>query len=123
MNFGWHVLPNVELRGLRPQAVLIMQAMFETFANFGYDCWFTSCVRPKDVDSLHCYGLAVDCDASVELDNSTWAKLKTEVARRLGAQFDVIVHQTPGGRMHMHAEFDPDGDGVRPYKEQEAVNA
>ena len=54
--------------------------------------------------SLHYYGLAVDMRTRY-FDKATQAKITAELKRRLGYNYDVVLHSS-----HIHAEYDPLGD-------------
>ena len=51
--------------------------------------------------SLHYYGLAVDMRTRY-FDKATKIKIALELRRRLGYNYDVVLHSS-----HIHAEYDP----------------
>jgi hypothetical protein len=72
------------------------------------DTWITSISddSPNRVPgSKHRTGEAVDFSVQDHPDPKAWAD---DLRKRLGPQFDVVLHDTGSG-LHIHVEFDPKG--------------
>jgi hypothetical protein len=102
--------PDAITDGLKPQAIRAVVVAAAVFTRLGFDCWVTSAVRPDDTDSLHCYGMAVDFDSSGIVSFDAFKVLAEDIQAMLGDNYDVIYHKG-----HVHAEYDPGGQGVAPY--------
>lgn len=111
------IIPGVELRGIQPEMSRVGPAVAEAFAEEGLDCWLTSAVRPGDRTSLHGFGYAEDYDCSDDIPETIGKRVEQKVKEVLGEQFFVWWHKGRSGRWHLHTEFDPGNQGVKPYLE------
>lgn len=106
-----HWGPGVETEGIKPQAIRAIVIAAAVFADFDYDCWITSAVRPDDKDSLHGYGLAVDLDASRNVTEPHFKLMRNLISMRLGDNYDVVYHLG-----HIHVEYDATGHDIDLYR-------
>jgi hypothetical protein len=85
------------------------------FEAFGFECYLTSCVRPKDRHSFHGYGLAADFDASVEITADIGQALAKRAEFVLGTDYTCLWHKEFGGGWHLHVEFDIGREGLERF--------
>lgn len=102
--------PGVDVEGIKAQTIRAIVVASGVFTSFGYDCWVTSCVRPDDKDSLHCYGMAADFDSSVDVPEEHFLLMQDAIQLELGKKYDVVYHKG-----HVHVEFDSTGRDIELY--------
>lgn len=115
--------PVMQLRGVRPETVLVAVVIDSVYARHGLDAAITSVVRDPNPNSLHDEGLALDVrlpSASerivrplVEGDDLDELVLD-DLRRALGPHCDVVDERKPlrdpppvGWGPHLHVEIDP----------------
>jgi hypothetical protein len=104
--------PEVDIEGIKPQTIRAIVIAAAVFADFDYDCWVTSVVRPENKDSLHGYGLAVDFDSSKDVTEAHFKLMRNLIELRLGENYDVVYHLG-----HIHAEYDVTGHDIELYRD------
>ena len=93
----------VSIRGLRSETVYALRVIEGAFQDAGYP----TVTLTAGVDgshsraSLHYVGCAVDIRTN-NIASSKLEPLRVEIARRLGAEFDVVFESN-----HFHIEFQP----------------
>lgn len=92
----------VKLASLRPQMVLATSIIDGVYRELGYHTVITSGNDGKHSHgSLHYVGLAVDYRTR-QLREGDAEKVKAQVAKALGAEYDVVLEPT-----HLHVEYQP----------------
>lgn len=96
------IKPGVSLIGLRPEMLVALQVVASVYDKYNKDCVITSCTDgTHSSGSRHYPGFALDFRTR-HLTDGQAAKIGMEIKEALGAEFDVIIHET-----HIHVEFDP----------------
>lgn len=102
----------VDIRGIRPELVLGLLIVTDTFRELGVTCTLTAIRDGKHMDgSLHYQGAAADIRLASRYTRteSTDRKLLDALRPRLGKQFDFLLETD-----HFHLEFDPKPAAVAP---------
>ena len=92
----------VDVKGLTPEALIILLVAENLWKKYGEELVVTAVrdgVHMKN--SLHYKGMAVDLRTRY-FNVATQRVITKELRKRLGKQYDVVMHKT-----HIHAEYDP----------------
>ena len=99
--------PDVRMAGIQPETVLAMTMVERWCDKRGWDVWiFSICEGKHGRGSLHPVGYAFDWWPDTVEKNvlDLGEKLKDDVGKLLGQDFDVVFETKP---LHMHTEFQP----------------
>lgn len=96
----------VKLIGVHPQtffAIYVADQVYQSVTN--KEVTVTSCNDSNHSrTSLHYAGYAVDLRIK-DVDKALWETLRTEIAKRLTDEYDVILESN-----HIHIEYQPKGE-------------
>lgn len=91
----------VDLHGIQPETIIAVIVSNDVYARLGHECVVTSCLDSQHRSgTLHKHGFAVDLRTK-HIPTEKQSALASEIATRLGPQFDVILESD-----HLHIEFD-----------------
>ena len=95
-----------KVNGLRAEITLAIFIATFVYAEYEFECVITECTGAKHgYASIHYLGLAVDLRTNNIPDQKTKLKIRNEVKKRLGDQYDVILEKD-----HLHIEYQPKTD-------------
>lgn len=98
----------VSLRGLQPQALVILQVAEAVYRGFDVPLVVTSASDGEhSTDSLHYAGLAIDLRTKNIPTVADKGLIRREIAQALGQEFDVLLEYLGAQNEHLHAEYDP----------------
>ena len=92
----------VDVQGLKVEALIILVVAESLWKKYGEELVWTAGLDGKHMEgSKHYTGEAVDLRTRY-FNVATQRVVTKELRKRLGSQYDVVMHKT-----HIHAEFDP----------------
>lgn len=101
------IKPGVRVIGLRQETVIGILITYSVFEEYGYDLILTGGTEDGHSTIAHPTGIAWDVrtkhlPASVDKD-----ALRSQIADRLGDNYDFLFRYAGEAQEHFHGEFDP----------------
>lgn len=97
----------VDVRGIQPEISLAYTIACGIYARYNSTAIITSGGEGRHKEgSKHYIGQAIDLRIK-HIDRRLWSIITEDLSEALGPQYDVVLEAE---KLHIHIEFDPEGD-------------